>query len=266
MISFTSCQKKDQHSEETVFDKMIKNDLVQEIKNLKTFTVDTLNFGKLNQLGIKVDYINAWIDLYIDDDKDASLSQDSRALMERLAKESPQEVDSLVKIIADNDKLFDKYPNTMASIVAYAYGLDVPSGEYSEIANRLSTMTRLIGRKSPQIEDLKPLDGINNTIVLFYDEGCGVCQSTLKDLTNNYDQLTAKGVRIVTISSDSDKDKFEENIKKYPWADKLCDYQMFNGANFKNFGVAATPTMFVMNKEGIVVNQYLKLEETGLLN
>lgn len=265
-LILVSCGSKEQHYIEKVLDSMVKSNSPQEIEKAKAFTTDSLDFSQLDSLGVKTDYINTWIGLYLNKNEDSSISSDSKTLIERLSKESPQELESLIKIIANNDKLFDKYPNISASIVAYAYGIDVPAEEQSEIANRLLTLTRLPGKKAPQIQGLQPLEGVNSTIVLFYDGSCGICKHILEDLAAHYDQLTAKGVRIVTISADGSKETFEQNIEKYPWTDKLCDYQSFNSINFKNFGIAATPTMFVIDKNGIVVDQFSSLVETGLIN
>lgn len=211
------------------------------------------------------DDIDIWINLYLDNQSSENLLKDSKSLITDLSKESPLKVETFVKSIANNERLFTRYPTIAASIVAYAYGIDIPNGESSEIANRLLTFTRLSGKKSPLIEGLNTLEGVSATIVLFYDGSCGICQHILEDLATNYDQLIAKNVRIVTISADGSKDQFERNIKKYPWADKLCDYQSFNSVNFKRFGIAATPTMFVIDKNGIVVSEFDDLKETGLL-
>lgn len=90
-------------------------------------------------------------------------------------------------------------------------------------------------------------------------------EDLLDELTDNYDKLTGKGIRIITISADGNKEIFEHNIRKYPWVDKLCDYQLFSGIDFKRFDIAATPEMLVIDKDGIVIDQFSNLQETRLI-
>ena len=192
------------------------------------------------------------------------MARDSKKLIDRLEKQSPEDIEIFIKAIANSNALTG-YSDATASIIAYAYGIDVPADRYSEIATRLFVSTRLPGNVAPEIEGLEKQQGISSTLVLFYDGSCGICQHLLDELADNYDKLTAKGVRIVTISADGSKEIFEQNIQKYPWSDKLCDYQSFNGINFNRFGIAATPVMFVIDKDGVVVDQFSNLQETKLI-
>ena len=263
--TITSCGKKDQHYIEKIMEKMANGGTCEEIVEIELYTIDSLNFVSLDSLGLTKQYINAWIKLYVDKSATEKLVKDSKRLIDRLEKQSPQDIETFIKIIAHND-VFTEYSDATASIVAYAYGIDVAADGYSEIATRLLVSTRLPGNKAPQIEGLQSMDGITSTIVLFYDGSCGICQHLLNELADNYSKLTEKGVRIVTISADGSNEAFEQNIRKYPWPDKLCDYQSFSGINFKRFGIAATPEMLVVDKDGMVVDQYRNLQETKLLD
>lgn len=265
VLILVSCGNKEQHYIEKVLDAMVKSNSPHEIEKAKAFTIDSLDFAQLDSLAVTTDYINAWSELYVDKNSTEDLVRDSKKLIDRLQKQSPKDIEIFIKAIA-NSTVLAKYPNVAASIVAYPYGVDVPSDEYSEIATRLFTSTRLSGNKAPQIEGLQPLEGVNSTLVLFYDGSCGICQHLLDELADNYNQLKTQGVRIVTISADGSKESFEKNIEKYPWADKLCDYQSFGGINFKRFGIAATPMMFLIDKNGIVVDQFNNLKDTGLID
>lgn len=265
VISIVSCGKQEKHYIEKVLDKMEKKGSSEELAKAKSYTIDSLNFVQLDSLGLIKDYINTWTKLYVDKNSTEDLVRDSKKLIDRLEKQSSaDDIELFIRAIANSNTL-SQYPNVAASIVAYPYGIDVSSDEYSEIATRLFTSTRLPGSKAPQIEGLQPLEGVNSTLVLFYDGSCGICQHLLDELADNYNQLKAQGVRIVTISADGSKDLFEQNIAKYPWADKLCDYQSFNGVNFKHFGIAATPMMFMIDKDGIVIDQFRNLKEAKLI-
>lgn len=264
-ITIASCGRQEQHYIVEILDRMVKSSSPHEIEKAKVFTIDSLDFAQLDSLAVTTDYINAWSKLYVDKNSTEDLVRDSKKLIDRLQKQSSKDIEIFIKAIV-NSPVLAEYPNVAASIVAYPYGVDVPSDEYSEIATRLFTSTRLSGNKAPQIEGLQPLEGVNSTLVLFYDGSCGICQHLLDELADNYNQLKTQGVRIVTISADGSKESFEKNIEKYPWADKLCDYQSFGGINFKRFGIAATPMMFLIDKNGIVVDQFSNLKDTGLID
>lgn len=264
VITVASCGRQEQHYIEKVFNKMVKSKSPGEIAKANSYTVDSLNFVQLDSLGLTKEYINVWVKLYVDKGVTDDLVKDSKRLIDRLEKQSPKDIEVFIKAIA-NSNVLAQYPNVGASIVAYPYGIDVSSDEYSEIATRLLVSTRLPGNIAPEIEGLQQQQGVNSTLVLFYDGGCGICQNLLDELDRNYDKLKAKGVRVVTISADVDLDAFEKKIAKYPWVDKICDYQSFNGINFKRFGIAATPTMFLINKDGVVVDQFSNLKDTNLI-
>ena len=264
IVTVTSCGRQEQHYIEKVFNKMIKSKSPEEIAKVNSYTIDSLNFVQLDSIGLTKEYINVWVKLYVDKGVTDDLVRDSKRLINRLEEQSPKDIEVFIKAIA-NSNVLAQYPNVGASIVAYPYGIDVSSDEYSEIATRLFVSTRLPGNIAPEIEGLQQQQGVNSTLVLFYDGGCGICQNLLDELDRNYDKLKAKGVRVVTISADVDQDSFEKKIAKYPWADKLCDYQSFNGINFKRFGIAATPTMFLIDKDGVVVDQFSNLKDTNLI-
>lgn len=264
-LAIISCGKKGQYYIEKIIEKMENGGTSEETTEVELYTIDSLNFVTLDSLGLTEQYINAWIKLYVDKSGTEKLVKDSKRLIDRLEKQSPENIEAFIKVIAHNNALRE-YPDATAAIVAYAYGIDVPADGYSEIATRLLVSTRLPGNKAPQIEGLQSMTGVNSTLILFYDGSCGICQHLLDELADNYSKLTERGIRVVTISADGSNEAFEQNIRKYPWPDKLCDYQSFSGINFKRFGIAATPEMLVIDKDGMVVDQYRNLQETKLLN
>lgn len=264
-LAIISCGKKDQHYIEKIIEKMENGGTSEETIEVELYTVDSLNFVSLDSLGLTKQYINAWIKLYVDKSGTEKLVRDSKRLIDRLEKQSPENIEIFIKVITHNNALRE-YPDATAAIVAYAYGIDVPADGYSEIATRLLVSTRLSGNKAPQIEGLQSMTEVNSTLILFYDGSCGICQHLLDELADNYSKLTERGIRVVTISADGSNEAFEQNIRKYPWPDKLCDYQSFSGINFKRFGIAATPEMLVIDKDGMVVDQYRDLQETKLLD
>jgi peroxiredoxin len=114
-----------------------------------------------------------------------------------------------------------------------------------------------------------PIEGqssLSNVLLMFYESGCGNCIIQLGELKKNYTKLQEKNIRVIAISADTDQNVFEYHSKDFPWTDKLCDLKGFDGQNFRNYGVVATPTMFLIDAEEVIAGRYARLTETGLID
>jgi thiol-disulfide isomerase/thioredoxin len=99
------------------------------------------------------------------------------------------------------------------------------------------------------------------TLVIFYQSGCGHCETTMNSLRDNYADLTKKGLKIIAISADTDDLVFKNTANSYPWKDSYCDLEGLNGINFKNYAVLGTPTMILVDKKGNVAAKIATTEE-----
>jgi hypothetical protein len=117
---------------------------------------------------------------------------------------------------------------------------------------------------------LKPpaLSGLSETIeqpaiLIFFDSNCDHCRHELDRLTEHYAALTAKGYRIISIAADTQQNNYLNYAAAFPWdkADRLCDFKGFDGDNFKNYGIIGTPTIFELNKDGVIVGKYAQMKE-----
>ena len=98
-------------------------------------------------------------------------------------------------------------------------------------------------------------------LVVFFQSGCGPCESTMAQLMANFQFLESAGVNIITVSADKDKVVYEETAAKFPWKEKIFDGEGFDGTNFKTFGVAGTPTILVIDKKGQLLKREAQLPE-----
>ncbi|RKE77171.1 thioredoxin-like protein [Chryseobacterium sp. AG363] len=99
------------------------------------------------------------------------------------------------------------------------------------------------------------------TAIIFYQSGCGPCENLMGQLPGNYKLLKDKGVRVISISADSNPDVFKNSSSSYPWTDKYCDYEGIKGVNFTNYAVSGTPTIYLINKKGNIESRMFALEE-----
>lgn len=202
-----------------------------------------------------------WLNVYKTQNRNDFLSK-VKTTIDSLLIVSPEQTESYIRKLSDI--LYKENEiNLAAAIAAYPYGIEVSPDQYSEIANRLLTSVRLPGNQAPTIDSIE----LNNKplIVLFYESDCPSCKSIINDLIANNKSLKNKGYEIVSISSDTDKNIFEDNAKLFPWQHKICDYKSFSSPNFKRWGVASTPVMYLIDQNNEVVGQYISLNDTGIL-
>jgi len=105
-------------------------------------------------------------------------------------------------------------------------------------------------------------EGFTHSLLFFYESGCGPCQQTIKDLNTNYSNLVANGISIYAFAADIDMDAFNFTKETLAWKDTaFCNFKGMEGVNFKNYGVIGTPTMYVIDKEGIIVKKIGNVKE-----
>ncbi|GHU74046.1 hypothetical protein FACS189413_18750 [Bacteroidia bacterium] len=142
----------------------------------------------------------------------------------------------------------------------------VESGRLEDSHGRLHLIHALSkikpGDKAPAIQgEQNPV----NTLLIFYESGCSNCQKQLEELKKHYAAIQKQGIRVISISADSNEAVFKYHSQNFPWPDQHCDFQGFEGDIFKTYGVVATPTIYVIDKKGQIEGRYAALAETGLI-
>jgi thiol-disulfide isomerase/thioredoxin len=99
------------------------------------------------------------------------------------------------------------------------------------------------------------------SLLVFYKSGCGPCEETMQGLQGNFKDLTSKGTRIITISSDTDEQVYANTSFNFPWKDKYCNFDGSKGINFKNYAVIGTPTLFILDNKGIILEKIATVEQ-----
>lgn len=124
-------------------------------------------------------------------------------------------------------------------------------------------LTNLAGNKP--ITTVLKTDQLNSkySLLVFYQSDCGHCETAIAGLKSNYQDLVNKGIKIITLAADMDEQVYKTTAASFPWKDKFCDGQGMNGINFKNYSVMGTPTMFLLDSKGIIVQKPATME--GLL-
>lgn len=115
-----------------------------------------------------------------------------------------------------------------------------------KVGNKAPDLVIGLANQNPQIRTPKSM------LLVFYESGCGNCEVALSQLVGNYENIKNQGFEMVSIAADHDEPTFKKTAANLPWADKYCDMKGFAGANFKNYAIIGTPTMFLIDKQGII--------------
>ena len=99
------------------------------------------------------------------------------------------------------------------------------------------------------------------SLLVFHQASCDFCEKALAQLTKRYKDFVAKGVRVLSFSADDAPGLFSLSAAGFPWSDKYCDLQGLAGVNFKNYGVNATPTLFLLDAQGKVLERVATVNE-----
>ena len=118
-----------------------------------------------------------------------------------------------------------------------------------------------VGTYAPQLALPRERRMINNAVVIFHESGCHNCEKEMVELRKNYPTIKEAGYQVYSISADIDTTVFDYNTFILPWKEKHCDFNGFQGENFRNYGVFGTPTIFVVNNEGIIIGRYAQVHE-----
>lgn len=109
---------------------------------------------------------------------------------------------------------------------------------------------------------LKPEDlNAAYTILLFYKGSCSLCEDALIVLANRYKWLKKHNVRVIAVSGDDSAQEFEKKRKYHQWPDNYCDFTGMDGTNFRNYAVMGIPTLYLLDKKGIVFKKSAMADE-----
>jgi len=165
---------------------------------------------------------------------------------------------------------------------AIAERLTQRSGAMTELSDTtrqmLSAFKILTGKKAPDLIFKAPVltqEGKSDTdivlksenldaaytIVLFYKGGCALCEDALIVLANRYKWLKKHNVRVIAVSGDDSEQGFEKKRKYHQWPDNYCDFTGMDGTNFRNYAVMGIPTLYLLDKNGIVLKKSALADE-----
>ena len=251
---------------------IITLDEQKKANNINDFITNELDFELLYTSNHWGGVINNWVQIHsmvIKDD--VQLEADAKTILSRIDSDKVYTdfVYNLTKELtkAGKDNVLAKLTPTIKNskrLLNYSGFLSMYQQDLTGKAPDL-VITEHIGKledhnhNTTTIETNK-LDS-KYSLLIFYQSGCGPCEDLMMDLQQKYQSLKEKEVRVITISADEGELLYKNTSRDYPWQDKYCDFEGKQGINFKNYGVIGTPTMFLLDSEGIIVEKMATIEQ-----
>jgi thiol-disulfide isomerase/thioredoxin len=84
------------------------------------------------------------------------------------------------------------------------------------------------------------------TVVVFGASWCPKCTEELPEIAKLYTKWKAKGIEVVLVSLDENKETHHNFVKNFPFI-TTCDFQKWNSKIVKDYYVFATPTMYLLD-------------------
>ena len=122
------------------------------------------------------------------------------------------------------------------------------------ITQRMGTKNKTIVLKTNQLNE-------KYSLLLFYQSDCGYCETTIEALKNNYKTIIDNAIKIISIAGDTDQETFIKSSSEFPWSAKYCDLEGMYGVNFNNYSVIGTPTMYLLDSKGIIIEKIATVDQ-----
>jgi peroxiredoxin len=241
----------------------LTDDYNQKALLVNEFITQIVSFEDLYVSGHWVGIIQSWVVLQMNvvQDKD-QFANDFKLISDRIKnpKHYTDFVGKLTYYLTQYGK--DNYLDAIAQTV-------LKSGKVNEYLGSMEVYLKaMVGMKAPDLvtgkvnetnqeNSILKSDQFNSpyTLILFYKSGCGPCEHTIEALKTNYERIEEKGIKIIAISADEDQQVFQNTAAQFPWKNIYCDFTGTRGVNYKNYAVIATPTMFLVDSKGVIVEK-----------
>jgi peroxiredoxin len=89
-------------------------------------------------------------------------------------------------------------------------------------------------------------------LVIFGGSWCNQCRAEMIQLLPRYNNWKAKGVEVVFISLDTEKNEFEKFIALFPFY-SACDYKKWETQAAKDYYVSSSPTIFLLDSNNKII-------------
>jgi len=195
-------------------------------------------------------------------------------------KEMTSSVDIILDSISKNQQLyndltkylfqyFEKYSLFLASEYIALKALNQKDVTLNTaLANKLESYRKMkVGNSAPNFElvgdvfkngsEVKAaihLADINAKykLVIFGGSWCPQCRAEMIQLLPRYNNWKSKGLEVIFVSLDTDKNEFEKFTEPFPFY-SACDYKKWDTQAAKDYYVSSSPTIFLLDSNNKII-------------
>ena len=229
-------------------------------KQLLDYALTSINYESLYTSGLWYYVIDGLFKLHGDQE---SLSRNMIGILGKINSQEVYECLTENIITVTQQYALDDAFDTILTHVKDSGKIETPTRGIYKAFNLVKVRK---GQEAPSIKGLANIDAADyeKSLIVFYQEGCDNCEKEMALLEKAYPLLKEKRIRVIAISGDEDEKDFAAVSKNFSWRDTICDYQGFSGENFINFGIMATPTFFVIDKDWKVLGRYAQYSQINI--
>lgn len=107
---------------------------------------------------------------------------------------------------------------------------------------------RASGTTAKSIHDVKA----NQKVIIFWASTCSHCEAELPKIVQQYNAFKGKGVEVIALSLDNEKEAYEKKIKELPWINDT-ELRGWNSSSAELYNVHATPTYFILDSANKII-------------
>ena len=287
VFAFFACNKNTYKVDVEITNANGKTAYLQKIINNETVNVDSciiennkavFNLNKSNDNDVYHLFIKGWRRAlpFFTDNNDVAINGDFNAYhkVAITASETQNILDELNRKINDSDD------NNIKLIIGELKKLSTLFAEnnYSGYKGKLTEYIELLERtdvgkdyidftlNNTEGQEITISDIVkNNKLVMidFWASWCPDCRVENPNVVAVYNDFKDKGLEIISVSLDTDKDAWLKGIKEdnLYWENHLSDLKGWNCVPASEYGVAFIPQNFLINNEGKIVAKNLNGEE-----
>ena len=176
-------------------------------------------------------------------------------------KDAPNEVKRIL-LVDLWQQMVDLKIETVANYISEKYLMDIAVGlNDQELLHTLILHKDLSnGTKAPDFSLEVTVDGEKTTkklsqleladynIIVFWSSGCSHCLDEVPQLQNYVNSKADQKIKVIAIALEDEPSKWNELIKTYPEFIHVYGAGKWNNDIVQSYGVKATPTYFILNK------------------
>ncbi len=230
-------------------------------KNLKTQYLSQIDFSNylLQSSSFLVDRVSAYVFNVAQNPTDEIYKQHVDDIATAISNDDSIIKTSLLEVIWQRFVTLENH--ALANYITETYLLDLATTTNNKVLAQTITSYKntSVGTKAPNFDiilennktSLHQLDDAENYLVIFWSSGCGHC---LKELPKVKELIANKpNLKVIAYGLEDDNIKWSEEVKNYPDFTHVIGLGKWDNQMVQTYGIAATPTYFLLNKEKIII-------------